>query len=273
MIVRDSEWRRKQREAHLGIIPWNKGMTGIFDGEKNPFYGKHHTSETKLLISGKKLGFKDKPETRIKKKIATTEHWADPEYRSNMEKAREESGWAKKISKARMGKPSWNKGIPMKKSSKKKLSKSRLGRFTGKDNPFFGKKHRKETIALLKELRKYIKVPAKDNKLERFLQKSLKKSKIKFTTHKPIIGQPDIFIEPNICIFADGIYFHGDPRKYKANDIVSYVFKAKEIWKYDKTITKELQKNGYIVLRFWEDMIWKDIDRVVLKIKQTIGGV
>jgi len=34
-----------------GNIPWNKNKKGIFVGADNPFYGKHHTEETKKIIS------------------------------------------------------------------------------------------------------------------------------------------------------------------------------------------------------------------------------
>jgi len=34
-----------------GHIPWNKGKVGIISGDKNPFYGKKHTEETKKKMS------------------------------------------------------------------------------------------------------------------------------------------------------------------------------------------------------------------------------
>jgi hypothetical protein len=42
--------------------------------------------------------------------------------------------------------------------------------------------------------------------IETKLQNWLKDQKISFETHYPVIGHPDIFIKPNICIFADGCY-------------------------------------------------------------------
>lgn len=80
-----------------GHIPWNKGLSGCYNeeqikrisngtkkgmhepeaweryinsrpdifGEKNPFYGKHHTEETKERIRNKQLGKKVSEETKI----------------------------------------------------------------------------------------------------------------------------------------------------------------------------------------------------------------
>jgi group I intron endonuclease len=41
---------------------------GMYDGEKNPFYGKKHSRETKELLSKQHIGMKQSPET-IRKKI------------------------------------------------------------------------------------------------------------------------------------------------------------------------------------------------------------
>jgi group I intron endonuclease len=60
------ETRRKQSEAHIGQIPWNKGKEGLTHrppseetrrrisaaliGDKNPMYGKHPTEETRKKL-------------------------------------------------------------------------------------------------------------------------------------------------------------------------------------------------------------------------------
>ena len=42
------------RKSHLGQPAWNKGLS-VFVGEDNPFYGKHHTDESKEVMRRKKL--------------------------------------------------------------------------------------------------------------------------------------------------------------------------------------------------------------------------
>lgn len=55
------------------------------------------------------------------------------------------------------------------------------------------------------------------------------------------IGQPDIFIEPNICLFIDGCYWHKCPTCGFGNGRERDMF-----------VTGELQKQGYVVIRLWE---------------------
>ena len=59
---------------------------------------------------------------------------------------------------------------------------------------------KKLSIARLKRV-----FPIQDTKIEIKLQNWLTEQGINFKTHYPILGQPDIFIEPNICIFAMGV--------------------------------------------------------------------
>ena len=112
-----------------------------------------------------------------------------------------------------------------------------------------------------REIRSKLVFPKKDAKsTEKKLQHLLKKSRIRFQTHKSILGQPDVFIKPNICIFTDGNYWHANPKFYKPNSVIhkANISKnrkqvlAKDIWKKDKKITNKLTKDGYKVLRFWE---------------------
>ena len=117
---------------------------------------------------------------------------------------------------------------------------------SGKNNPFYGKTHTDEFKAYKRICRLKQILPFKDTSIEIKLQNILKENGIKFQKHYPILGQPDIFIKPNICIFADGCYWHKCPE-------CGYVdLKTNE---KDAKITTELQKQGYVVIRLWEHQI------------------
>ena len=142
-------------------------------------------------------------------------------------------------------------------------------------NPFpKGSKHKPETIVKIKEsllkthhtnefkdkmrmsrLKQVF--PTKDTKIEVTIQKALINESIDFEKHYPILGQPDIFIKPNICIFCDGEYWHNYPGGLEK----------------DKRVNHELEKQGYKVLRFWGDKINTNIKECIQKIKLTIAPI
>jgi len=105
------------------------------------------------------------------------------------------------------------------------------------------------------------------------LQELLNTNNIQFTKHKPILGQPDIFIEPNICIFADGDYPHGwnylqgkDYSKYRALNNEHFEKKIKK----DQSVTTRLEAKGYKVLRLWEHEIYQEPKKCLNRIRALL---
>jgi G:T-mismatch repair DNA endonuclease (very short patch repair protein) len=87
-----------------------------------------------------------------------------------------------------------------------------------------------------RERRLHMIFPKQDTKPERIAQDALNDLGIPFVTHKPILGQPDIFIEPSTAIFIDGDYWHNRPEQKER----------------DKRVTEALISEGYSVYRIWE---------------------
>ncbi len=122
-----------------------------------------------------------------------------------------------------------------------------------------------ERNAKISEKRLHQVFPRKDTKPEKYLQKLLDEIGVKYTKHKPILGQPDIFIHPNICVFADGDYWHANPKSFiyknkknpgfKSDDVIAKPKDAKYMWARDKKVNDGLKKRGYQILRFWHSEI------------------
>jgi very-short-patch-repair endonuclease len=98
----------------------------------------------------------------------------------------------------------------------------------------------------------------KETSIELKLQSLLLAMDIEFITQKPLLGVTvaDIFIYPNVVIFADGEYWHrGAMKEYK-----------------DGEKTKKLRRAGYVVLRLEEKEINKDIEEVRKKVTSAYGS-
>jgi len=149
------------------------------------------------------------------------------------------------------GRATWNKGKPFPEESRQKMSRAKQGCI-----PWIkGRRHSEDTRRKLKVTRARQVLPIKDTKIEVAIQNGLASLGIPFKKHTSILGQPDVFIEPNICIFADGIYFHT-------------LEKAK---KNDRFVNNELTSQGYIVLRFLCGRINHNIDKVISKILSNMS--
>ena len=211
-------------------------------GPKNPMFGKNPWNMGVSCSEG------------IRKKISQTK------------KERFEKGIIKVWNKGeKTGHIPWNKGETIKTSTKlaESIKKAILSRAENFKNPDkrekFKKKssesHKKyyeshpEALEKLKEIRSKIVYPKKDTKIELKLQKALESVGIQFKKHYPFYNSNcetriDIAIpDKKIAIYCDGDYWHNLP-SYKKRDI---------------KINKELELNGWKVLRFWEREINSNI--------------
>lgn len=237
--------RQLMREAKIGSVPWNKGTKGL-----QISWCKGLTKET------------DERLQRISEK---------QKGKQISEKSR------KLMSLAKKGKPSPKRGIPSGKKGQVKNPELRIKRWfaklpmrfeggkvewwvswkkSGKRNSFYGKKHSEETHVKFAQ-RKW--GPYKDSKPEKMMQIALALNGISFIKHKPIkLGkrwhQVDIFIEPNICVEIDGVYYHMNEEHIK-----------RDIWK-----SQELTILGYHLIRIRDKDIEKNTQNCAEKVIQLI---
>lgn len=107
----------------------------------------------------------------------------------------------------------------------------------------------------------------RDTSIEIAVQKRLIKKGIVFEKHKYILGQPDIFILPNICIFVDGCYWHSCKQ---CSDHNKFNDKQRARIIKDELITQKLTNDGYKVMRFWEHDIKKDVNSIIRLIEEEM---
>lgn len=119
------------------------------------------------------------------------------------------------------------------------------------------------------------KIKATGSKTELLLRKSLFNIGIRYRVNgQKILGKPDIYIKKyKIAIFVDGDWWHG--RNYE-NEYSKYP----KFWRdkilnnmnRDKLVNRELKKDGWVVLRFWQKDVEKDVQRISTQIASIING-
>ena len=183
----------------------------------------------------------------------------------------------KKLSLAKLGikhTDEHKKKISIANSGKKLSDETRYKMSLAKIGKNIGRKHSDETKEKIRKKRLSNVFPSKDSIPEKMMQLALDLNGIKYEKHKPIIGQPDIFIAPNLCIFVDGDFWHANPSKYtNPNKILIDKKTVGQVWANDRKINDLLTKEGYFVIRLWESSIRANRDQcaknIINLIKQT----
>jgi len=133
------------------------------------------------------------------------------------------------------------------------------------------------TDVLTREQRSYnmSQIKNKNTKPEIRLRKLLFSQGLKgYRLSAAITGKPDIvFSKYKIVIFIDGCFWHKCPLCFKKPQTNKkfWIDKIENNVKRDRETNKSLVKDGWIVLRFWEHEIKKNINKCVSDIELEIN--
>ncbi len=120
-------------------------------------------------------------------------------------------------------------------------------------------------------------VRGKNTSIEKIMGKALWSNGLRYRKqYKKLYGTPDfVLVKHKIAIFCDSAFWHG----YRSMKTKIHNFKSnKTFWKNkitenivrDKKINKELKKQGWKVLRFWDFEIKNKAEYCILKINNSL---
>jgi DNA mismatch endonuclease Vsr len=119
-------------------------------------------------------------------------------------------------------------------------------------------------------------IRSKDTTIELALRKALWQRGIRYRkNYKGLIGKPDIVITKyRIAVFCDSDFWHGydwENRKSRIKSNQDYwIPKIERNMKRDREVTATLVEQGWIVLRFWEHTIRKELEECVEDIQEAV---
>lgn len=210
------------------------------------------------LIANGYTGMKGKKQSDLQKKRAKEANLG------NKHTLGKHWGWSEEAKKKIIGTRAVRLGMKSSVIHRQRMSDSLKGWTKRMDPTKKEEWRRKIKVARAKQI-----LPLQDTLIEIELQNELVRRRISFIKHKQIYGLPDIFIEPNICIFADGDYWHANPEIHLPEHGIRFgmkVLTATQIQEKDKKVTDTLIGMGYRVFRFWENEIHKDVKACIDKI-------
>jgi DNA mismatch endonuclease (patch repair protein) len=137
---------------------------------------------------------------------------------------------------------------------------------------FHSKRSKKEIVSY-----KMSQVRAKNTGIEKRLASILRKHGLRGYRRnvRGVLGTPDFCWEgKKIAIFCDSSFWHGYDWKNQIKTIKTrkkfWVNKIETNIDRDKRINRKLRKEGWKVLRFWDFVINKDVDKCAAKVKGAL---
>lgn len=119
---------------------------------------------------------------------------------------------------------------------------------------------------------------AKDTRAEVLLRKELWKRGLRYRLHSQSLpGRPDlVFTAARVVVFCDGDFWHGRdwdrrlPKLMKGSNGKYWAAKIQSNRERDLRVTTALQDEGWIVMRFWETDIVRDLDSIADAVEQKV---
>lgn len=118
----------------------------------------------------------------------------------------------------------------------------------------------------------------KDTKPELLLRKELWRRGLRYRkNYKELYGKPDIvFLGARIAVFVDGKMWHGYDWEHQKDDFKSrrdyWIPKIERNIEYDYEVTQELISLDWLVMRFWDFEIKKNLQECADKIERAYNN-
>ena len=213
-------------------------------GKNNPFFGKSHSKETKLLLKEKCA-------------ISTKKLWKQESYRKSVINGTTGKKRCQKFKNAQR----FNALKQFKNKAQRKLRSDimrenwRNGKIAYHASASFNKsKMEKELFNLLKD---------KYNNVLKVHHKTLHIENKWY--------YPDITINNELIIEFNGDYWHANPNIYEGNDIVHHNKFASDIWEHDNQRKETFFNAGYKTLIIWEKEFLHNRDKTLSLIYEWIS--
>lgn len=112
-------------------------------------------------------------------------------------------------------------------------------------------------------------IRSKNTGPEKRLAGALARRRIRFSKYADLPGRPDFILkQARAVVFVDGCFWHGCPRHGSRphNNKKFWYDKLDTNQLRDRSVTERLQKDGWVVLRFWEHEVMKELPGVMAAI-------
>ncbi len=124
-------------------------------------------------------------------------------------------------------------------------------------------------MARLTKSEQMARVRTRDTAAEVTLRRALWARGRRYRVHAKLPGRPDVvFPGQRLAVFVDGCFWHGCPEHYTAPATNSPFWRRKldENAERDRRVDRQLEEQGWRVLRLWEHEVERELDAAVEKV-------
>jgi DNA mismatch endonuclease (patch repair protein) len=111
--------------------------------------------------------------------------------------------------------------------------------------------------------------------MELLMKAALETNGITFLYQPKMFGKPDFLIGKKIMIFCDSSFWHGRNWQQLKRRLPDAYWREhiEKNRKRDRVVNSALKNEGYIVIRYWDEEVNKNIDKCITRIIESMNKV
>lgn len=96
-----------------------------------------------------------------------------------------------------------------------------------------------------------------------------------YVMYPKLFGHPDFLVRGRIALFCDSSFWHGrnwarlEAQLAKGSNSRYWLERISKNRRRDKLVTKRLQSEGFTVVRFWDEDIFKNPEKCVARLSES----
>jgi len=118
-------------------------------------------------------------------------------------------------------------------------------------------------------------VKSRNTSCERLLRSELHRRGLRYSLRRRLAGSPDVvFSSAHVAVFVDGCFWHGCPEHCRrpSSNTAYWRKKIDRNMARDERVTRELEGQGWRVLRFWEHEVRESPRRCAARVERVVKG-
>jgi len=121
-------------------------------------------------------------------------------------------------------------------------------------------------------------IRSKNTKLDLAMKEALDDAGLQYVMYPDLVGKPDFLVGDHLALFCDSAFWHGRNwhalrRRLEAGSNPGYwVAHISKNRRRDREVNRALAHKGYVVLRFWDEDVFKAPGECVAKIHEALSG-
>jgi DNA mismatch endonuclease, patch repair protein len=107
----------------------------------------------------------------------------------------------------------------------------------------------------------------------------LDEARVEYVMYHGLFGHPDFLVRGKVALFCDSSFWHGrnwtrlEGQLSRGSNSAYWLDRISKNRRRDKLVSRHLRTEGYVVVRLWDEDIFKRPEKCIAKLREAVNSV